>query len=531
MIRKLLLQNKTFFFIVFIFIIFFGLVLFSGAKRIYDSESKWRHEIGSEQLLSGMAVIKSFFSNFDHHLSFLHALPRVRTYVNGNFSSSEDRDAVQSIFSDLVKATPEIYQISIMDSLGKERVRVINTHAGASGIVPFSDLQDTNNRYYFNEIMNLGNETYLSPVDLTVEGDRVAKPMVPMIRIATQLMDASGYRKGVLMITVYFSKVLQLLPRNVFVQTPQGNLIALNADGSVVFERSNYDFKGKQGQLKISNTENIHYATLQLASNRSFIVAIHHNHIGLKASLHKLVLLSAILLVMFLSLIGGITYINLSRLREKNRAQRALIASLVELTDWRDQETGQHLMRTKHYTKALAKQLRKKPKYRKKITTRFIKNVFDTAPLHDIGKVGIKDSILLKPGKLTNEEFEEMKNHVLIGRQVIQDAIDKFAIKESFMITARNIAAFHHERYDGSGYLEALKGPAIPLEARIFALVDVYDALRSKRPYKNEMTHAQVVKMIEPERGKHFDPDVVDAFLMLGDQFIEISRTYAAQLS
>jgi len=234
---------------------------------------------------------------------------------------------------------------------------------------------------------------------------------------------------------------------------------------------------------------------------------------------------------MFLCLIGGISYINLSRLQEKNRAQRALIASLVELTDWRDQETGQHLMRTKHYSKALAKQLRKNPKYRKEITTKFIKDVFDTAPLHDIGKVGIKDPILLKPGKLTNEEFEEMKKHVLIGRQVIQDAIDKFDIQESFMMTARNIAAFHHERYDGSGYLEALKGPAIPLEARIFALADVYDALRSKRPYKNEMPHSQVVEMIQPESGKHFDPDVVEAFLKLGDKFIEISEVYRVRPS
>ncbi len=238
-----------------------------------------------------------------------------------------------------------------------------------------------------------------------------------------------------------------------------------------------------------------------------------------------------ILLAMFLCLIGGISYINLSRLQEKNRAQRALIASLVELTDWRDQETGQHLMRTKHYSKALAKQLRKNPKYRKEITTKFIKDVFDTAPLHDIGKVGIKDPILLKPGKLTNEEFEEMKKHVLIGRQVIQDAIDKFDIQESFMMTARNIAAFHHERYDGSGYLEALKGPAIPLEARIFALADVYDALRSKRPYKNEMPHSQVVEMIQPESGKHFDPDVVEAFLKLGDKFIEISEVYRVRPS
>jgi response regulator RpfG family c-di-GMP phosphodiesterase len=106
---------------------------------------------------------------------------------------------------------------------------------------------------------------------------------------------------------------------------------------------------------------------------------------------------------------------------------------------------------------------------------------------------------------------------------------DKFDIKESFIMTTRNIAAFHHEKYNGNGYLEGLKGQAIPLEARIFALTDVYDAVRSKRPYKNEMTHSQVVKMIKPENSEHFDPDVVDAFLMIGDKFVELGEIYRTQ--
>jgi response regulator RpfG family c-di-GMP phosphodiesterase len=196
------------------------------------------------------------------------------------------------------------------------------------------------------------------------------------------------------------------------------------------------------------------------------------------------------------------------------------------MTDWRDHETGSHLQRTKNYSKELAKRLRKNKKHRKIITSRFIKDIFDTAPLHDIGKVGIKDSILLKAGKLTDEEFEEMKKHVLIGKQVIQDIIDKFNIKESFMMTAKNIAASHHEKYNGNGYPQGLKGDAIPLEARIFALADVYDALRSKRPYKDEIPHSEVVGIIRSEGAEHFDPDVVEAFLKCAKKFLEISETY-----
>jgi HD-GYP domain-containing protein (c-di-GMP phosphodiesterase class II) len=531
MIRKILLQNRTFFFIILIFIIFFGLVLYFGAKRIYDRESKLWDETGSGLLLTGRAVIESIFYNFDHQLMFFHDIPSIKGYVNSNFTSLNYRNEVQNIIYNFAKTTKEIYQIRIIDSSGQETVKIINTRDGATAIVPFSDLQNKKNRYYFKKIMNINNKIYFSSIDLNVESGMVEKPFVPVVRIATPLNDDKGDRTGILILTVNFSKILQLLPKKMFVQTPEGNLIALNPDGTAVFKRSNYNFKDHKGLLKISSTENIHYSTLEFSEDKKLIVALHHNHIELKAGLHKLVFLSAISLAVFLCLIWGISYINISRFQEKNRTQSALISSLVELTDWRDHETGNHLMRTKNYSKALAKQLSKSKKYRKIITDKFIKNIFDTAPLHDIGKVGVKDSILLKAGKFTDEEFEEMKKHVLIGRQVIQDVIDKFDIKESFIITARNITAFHHEKYNGKGYPEGLKGEAIPLEARIFALSDVYDALRSKRPYKDEMTHSEVVRIICSEIGEHFDPDVIDAFLMIGDKFVEISEIYRAQSS
>ncbi|MFH1543049.1 MAG: HD domain-containing phosphohydrolase, partial [Patescibacteria group bacterium] len=204
----------------------------------------------------------------------------------------------------------------------------------------------------------------------------------------------------------------------------------------------------------------------------------------------------------------------------------AIISSLAGLTEGRDPETGRHLERTRNYSVVLAKQLRKDKKYRKLITNEFIEDLYDATPLHDIGKVGIRDAILLKESKLTNEEYEEMKKHVQIGKQVLQNTIDRFKLKQSFFIIGRNICAYHHEKYNGKGYLEGLKGQEIPLEARVFALCDAYDVIRSKRPYKDELSHEEALRRIKSDSGEHFDPDIVCAFLKCEKEFLKVSDTY-----
>jgi putative two-component system response regulator len=221
-----------------------------------------------------------------------------------------------------------------------------------------------------------------------------------------------------------------------------------------------------------------------------------------------------------------ISYINFARFRELIGAQKAIISSLAGLTEGRDPETGRHLERTRNYSVVLAKQLRKDKKYRKLITNEFIEDLYDAAPLHDIGKVGIRDAILLKESKLTSEEYEEMKKHAQIGKQVLRNTIDRFKLKQSFFIIGRNICAYHHEKYNGKGYLEGLKGQEIPLEARVFALCDAYDAIRSKRPYKDELSHEEALRRIKSDSGEHFDPDIVDAFLKCEKEFLKISDTY-----
>ena len=214
------------------------------------------------------------------------------------------------------------------------------------------------------------------------------------------------------------------------------------------------------------------------------------------------------------------------RTRMLNLTQDVTIESLGNLAEYRDQETGGHIKRTKNYVRALAESLREKDHYREYLTDSYIELLAKSAPLHDIGKVGVPDSILMKPGKLTDEEFSEMKKHTVYGRDIIK-ASEQNLGEKSFLSIARKIAYSHHEKWDGSGYPQGLAGKDIPLSGRIMALADVYDALISKRVYKPPFPHNKAVGIIERDRGTHFDPGITDVFLRMEDQFRKIAFEYA----
>jgi len=217
------------------------------------------------------------------------------------------------------------------------------------------------------------------------------------------------------------------------------------------------------------------------------------------------------------------------RVREQTRelamVQEATIESLSSLVETRDPETGGHIKRTQDYLKALAEGLQEHPRFRGELGDENIDLLGKSAPLHDVGKVGVSDRILLKPEKLTAAEFEEMKKHTVYGRDALQSAEKKLG-RISFLRFAWEIAYTHHERWDGSGYPRGLGGEAIPLSGRLMALADAYDAMTSKRIYKPPVSHEKAVELILEERGRHFDPDVVDAFLKVEHKFQEISRQH-----
>jgi putative two-component system response regulator len=202
------------------------------------------------------------------------------------------------------------------------------------------------------------------------------------------------------------------------------------------------------------------------------------------------------------------------------------IFALAKLAESRDPDTGAHLERVRNYSRILAQRLATIPRFHDQIDPEYIRLIYQTSPLHDIGKVGIPDSVLLKPGKLTPEEFEVMKTHAALGAQTLDAAVTRFP-EVRFLKLARDIAQSHHERVDGKGYPDGLAGDEIPLCARIVALADVYDALTTKRVYKEAYSHAQAKATILRESGAHFDPLIVEAFLHEEKRFLDIKRRFA----
>jgi len=207
--------------------------------------------------------------------------------------------------------------------------------------------------------------------------------------------------------------------------------------------------------------------------------------------------------------------------------QDVMILAMCSLSETRDNETGNHIKRTQNYVRSLAGYLQPHPRFKDFLNAENLEALYKVAPLHDIGKVGIPDAILLKPGKLTPEEFEIMKTHTTLGGNAIASSEEDSQLQNNnYLMLAHQIATGHHEKWDGSGYPSGLKGDEIPIAARLMAVADVYDALISRRIYKEGFTHERASGIIVEGRGKHFDPDMVDAFLALGAEFQEIAHRY-----
>ena len=202
-----------------------------------------------------------------------------------------------------------------------------------------------------------------------------------------------------------------------------------------------------------------------------------------------------------------------------------LIFALAKLAESRDQDTGMHLERVQRYSRRLAEALAEVPQVGEQVDSDFIRLVYQTSPLHDIGKVGIPDSVLLKPSRLSYEEYEIMKTHAEIGARTLNETLSNYP-QAKFLEMARDIAYAHHEYWDGSGYPRGLKGIEIPLSARIVTVADVYDALTTRRVYKDAYTHEKARQMIEEDSGTHFDPLIVSTFLRIEDDFIDIASRF-----
>ncbi len=213
------------------------------------------------------------------------------------------------------------------------------------------------------------------------------------------------------------------------------------------------------------------------------------------------------------------------QVEEIAQSQQAMIFALAKLSHTRDDDTGMHLERVQHMCRILATALSANPLFNSEITSRFIDAIYHASPLHDVGKVGIADSILLKPGKLNDHEFAIMKTHTTIGATTLESVYRQYP-NNAFIEMGIAIARHHHERWDGSGYPDQLAGEEIPLCARIMALVDVYDALRARRPYKEPFSHEQAMTIIRGETGRIFDARIVETFLLMQNKCDEVCREF-----
>ena len=215
------------------------------------------------------------------------------------------------------------------------------------------------------------------------------------------------------------------------------------------------------------------------------------------------------------------------RLSDVSRLQESSIMVMVSLAEFRDECTGNHIRRTQEYVRMLAEQLARLSQYAVQLTPQHIELIAKSAPLHDIGKIAIPDHILLKPGKLTLEEFEVMKTHAQRGYEMLRTAGKHMGEQGDFLAMAMEIARCHHEKWDGSGYPDGLAGEGIPMAGRLMAVADVFDALTTARPYKTAMTREQAVAIIVQGSGAHFDPRVVEAFMAIQDDLQRIAGMWS----
>ncbi|MDD2367270.1 MAG: two-component system response regulator [Desulfuromonadaceae bacterium] len=214
------------------------------------------------------------------------------------------------------------------------------------------------------------------------------------------------------------------------------------------------------------------------------------------------------------------------RLSEVSRLQESSILVMVSLAEFRDECTGNHIRRTQEYTRILAEQLSLSPKFAPHLTVQQIEIIAKSAPLHDIGKIAIPDGILLKPGKLTNEEFDVIKTHARRGFDMLRTAGGYMGERGDFLSMAMDISHYHHEKWDGTGYPNALVGEEIPLAARLMAVADVFDALTTSRPYKAAIPFERAAAIIMEGSGTHFDPQVVDAFASIQEEFQRVATVW-----
>jgi len=518
--KKFLRENILILFASILLLFIFSFLILFSSNRIYIREKNL--VISNEDVLlsAHSLTIKNYFSDISDDLNFLTSNPVTINYINSGYDSISAEQDLTNLLSNFIKSNNRYERIIFLDYAGYEKLKLL--YSNDTGKVIKDEhlkLLDKNLiKNYWQQINE--NKIFVSTIGIDPNSKTSKKIETD---IGSGLYNSKNEKSGLIIIKVNLGKLSQLLPENMFIQTEEGNLILSQYGESNILEKSNYIFKGSKGILDISKSSGVHFVKIEYLPKNFLTIASTHDHGPLINTLIILITTSSIIFTLFIILIILWLYINFKRFKDLIEANKALIFSLAQLAEFRDGGTGAHLNRTRKYTVILAKELSNNKKYRKIINYKFLEELDTASIMHDIGKVGTRDSILLKKSSLTPAEYEEIKKHVLIGSNIIENTLNKYKTLQSIFTVGKNIIKYHHEKFNGSGYPCGLKGEEIPLEARIFALVDAYDTIRSIRPYKKSEPHSVAIERILSDSSKHFDPEVVNAFMSCEKKFLEIS--------
>jgi putative two-component system response regulator len=520
MFKKFLRENKLILFAsIFLLFIFFFLMLFSS-NRIYIREKNL--VLNNEDILlsNHSLTVKNYFSDISDDLNFLTSNPVTLNFINSSFNSVSAEQDFINLLSKFIISNKGYERITVLDNTGKEKLKLLYLY-DKDKVVKDEQLKILDENLIKNYWQQINeNRIFVSMIELDPNSKTSKKIETDM---GSGLYNSKNEKVGLIITKINLDRVSQLLPKNMFIQTEEGNLILSQYDESNISEISNYAFNSTNGILNVSKSSGVHFIKIEYLPNKFLTVASIHDHESLINTLIILITTSSTFFIFLIILMLYWLFINFKRFKDLIEANKAIIFSLAQLAEFRDGGTGAHLNRTRKYTVILAQELSHNKKYRKIINHKFLEELDTASIMHDIGKVGTRDSILLKKSSLTPAEYEEIKKHVLIGSNIIENTLNEYKTLQSIFTVGKNIIKYHHEKFNGSGYPCGLKGEEIPLEARIFALVDAYDVIRSKRPYKDPLPHSIAIERILSDSNKHFDPEVVSAFMSCEKKFLEIS--------
>lgn len=501
-----LIKNSGYFYSIMAltFIVFVVLILFSG-RKIYDNEK----EKLFQSKINELNITKTAFENKLDDVEL--ELRRLVNIMNQqDLLANPDPVSVKSFASDFLF---DHNYLSI----------VIANNAKKPVLDVTSDTYPPKYRSFINS----------KPADMlkniSFAPENVNKLLISKklnaVYLVKYLINSEGEKNRYIVFFFAPDFLLQQLPLNYALLSEKGDLSWAPPSGSFPAGFKLPSDTGGTNHIHLSDTKAVFFLPLSEKSLNYMLAAVVDTAPIKKTLMFSTVTTISVFSVFFL-LVFLLIHLRNMQINHLIDTQKATVVCLANLAEFKDNETADHLERTRHYGSLLAAHLRKRPGYRKKISREFLSNIGFASVLHDIGKVGVPDAILKKPGKLTSEEFEVIKQHTVFAKDILKELVQKHRINDIFFNLSYNIAAYHHEKWDGGGYPKGLKEDDIPLEARIFAICDVYDALRSERAYKKPFSHTKSMEIIREGRGSHFDPDITDAFCECAEQFRQIHDTY-----